>query len=219
MSSIRLRHTFWTLLALAAGVIACGSEKSPTQPAAPATLEGQYKGTMAGGPTVSASLDLMVAASITGTIKPVGAAAIPVTGTYAASSGAVALSGGGFTIAGTIDNTGSLLATSTHSSGAGNVVAYQHTTANPVTVFCGTYTGDADGIWNLARRGASLSGAYVNVPDGSHGYLPGTVTGSSISITVAGGGTATGTLSGTTMSGTWSGGGVYGGTWTSNTTC
>ena len=219
MSSIRLRHTFWTLLALAAGVIACGSEKSPTQPEAPATLEGQYKGTMAGGPTVSASLDLMVAASVTGTIKPVGAAAIPVTGTYAASSGAVALSGGGFTIAGTIDNTGSLLATSTHSSGAGNVVAYQHTTANPVTVFCGTYTGDADGIWNLARRGASLSGAYVNVPDGSHGYLPGTVTGSSISITVAGGGTATGTLSGTTMSGTWSGGGVYGGTWTSNTTC
>src|SRR6266704_2438736 len=145
MSSIRLRHTFWTLLALAAGVIACGSEKSPTQPAAPATLEGQYKGTMAGGPTVSASLDLMVAASITGTIKPVGAAAIPVTGTYAASSGAVALSGGGFTIAGTIDNTGSLLATSTHSSGPGNVVAYQHTAANPVTVFCGTYTGDADG--------------------------------------------------------------------------
>jgi len=219
MRSIRLRHSLRLLPTLAAGIIACGGEKGPTQPAAPTTLEGQYKGTMAGGPTVSASLDLTVAASMTGTIKPVGAAPIAVTGTYVASTGAVAVSGGGFTITGTIDNTGSLLGTSTHTSGPGNVVAYQHTIANPVTVFCGTYTGDADGIWNLARRGTSLSGAYVNVPDGSHGYLPGTLSGNSISITVAGGGTATGTLSGTTMSGTWSGGGGYGGTWTSNTTC
>ena len=207
-----------TALVLLASGAACKNDSGVT---GPPTLEGQYKGTLAGeyAPTFSASLDLTVAASTTGTITPVGAAPITVTGTYVASTKAVAVSGGGFTITGTIDNTGSLLGTSTHSSGPGNVVAYQHTIANPVTVFCGTYTGDADGIWNLARRGTSLSGAYVNVPDGSHGYLPGTLSGNSISITVAGGGTATGTLSGTTMSGTWSGGGGYGGTWTSNATC
>src|SRR5690349_2861415 len=35
MSSMLLRHTLWTLPALAAGIIACGGEKGPTQPAAP----------------------------------------------------------------------------------------------------------------------------------------------------------------------------------------
>ena len=33
MSSIRLRHTHWTLPALAVGIIGCGGEKGPTQPA------------------------------------------------------------------------------------------------------------------------------------------------------------------------------------------
>src|SRR5437870_7093837 len=172
------------------------------------------------GPTLSASLDLTVAAATTGTIKPVGAASISVTGTYDASTKAVALSGGGYTIAGTIDDTGKLLGTYTHSGTEGSVVAYQHTSANPVTVYCGTYTGDADGIWNTVLRGTFLSGVYDNV-DGSDGYFSGTVTGSSVSITdvtASPGTTATGTISGTTLSGTWSGGSFVG-TWTSDATC
>jgi len=103
----------------------------------------------------------------------------------------------------------------------GSVVAYQHTTANPVTVFCGTYTGGADGIWNTLLRGTSLSGVYDNV-DGSDGYFTGTVNGSSVSITdisASPGATASGTISGTTMSGTLSGNGVVYATWTSDTTC
>ena len=205
-----------TALVLLASGAACKNDSGVT---GPPTLEGQYKGTLAGeyAPTFSASLDLTVAASTTGTITPVGAAPITVTGTYVASTKAVAVSGGGFTIAGTIDNTGKLLGTYTHSSAEGRAVAYQHTTASPVTVFCGTYAGDADGIWNLVHRGTSLSGAYDNV-DGSDGYLTGTVNGSSLNITIEYGGTAVGTMSGTTMSGTWSGG-TYVGTWTSDTTC
>ncbi len=153
-----------TALVLLASGAACKNDSGVT---GPPTLEGQYKGTLAGeyAPTFSASLDLTVAASTTGTITPVGAAPITVTGTYVASTKAVAVSGGGFTIAGTIDNTGKLLGTYTHSSAEGRAVAYQHTTASPVTVFCGTYAGDADGIWNLVRRGTSLSGAYDNVDD------------------------------------------------------
>jgi len=208
------------LSATALVVLASGAAcKSDSGVAGPTTLEGQYKGTMAGesGPTFSASLDLTVAASTTGTIKPVGAAPISVTGTYDASTKAVAVSGGGYTIAGTIDDSGKLLGTYTHSSAEGRAVAFQHTTASPVTVFCGTYTGDADGIWNLVRRGTSLSGAYNNV-DGSDGYLTGTVTGSSVNLTIEYGGTATGTLSGTTASGSWSDLGVAG-SWTSDTTC
>src|SRR5207249_3519877 len=133
------------------------------------------------------------------------------------STKGVAVSGGGYTVAGTIDNTGKLLGTYTHSTAQGSVVAYQHTTANPVTVYCGTYTGDADGIWNPVRRGTSLSGVYDNV-DGSDGYFTGTVNGSSVSITeitASPGGTASGTISGTNMSGTWSGPG-FAGTWTSD---
>jgi len=205
-----------TVLVLVASGAACKNDSGVTGPTA---LEGQYRGTMAGeSPNFSASLDLTVAAGgTTGTIKPVGAAPISVTGTYDASTKAVAASGGGYTIAGTIDNTGKLLGTYTHSSAEGRAVAYQHTTASPVTVFCGSYTGDADGIWNVVRRGTSLSGAYVNV-DGSDGYLTGTVNGSSLSLTIEYGGTAVGTQSGTTMSGTWSGG-SFAGTWTSDTSC
>ena len=99
-------------------------------------------------------------------------------------------------------------------------MAYQHTTANPVTVYCGTYTGDADGIWNTVLRGTSVAGVYDNV-DGSDGYMTGTVNGSSVSITEISdspGETASGTISGTTLAGTWSGG-PFTGTWTSDTTC
>jgi len=209
-----------TALVLVASGAACKNDSGVT---GPTTLAGQYKGTMAGesSPSLSASLDLTVAASTTGTITPVGAAPITVTGTYVASTKAVAVSGGGFTIAGTIDDTGKLLGTYTHSSVEGSVVAYQHTTANPVTVFCGTYTGGADGIWNTLLRGTSLSGVYDNV-DGSDGYFTGTVNGSSVTITdisASPGATASGTISGTTMSGTLSGNGVVYATWTSDTSC
>src|SRR2546427_6632320 len=171
-----------TALVLVASGAACKNDSGVTGPTA---LEGQYRGTMAGeSPNFSASLDLTVAAGgTTGTIKPVGAAPIAVTGTYVTSTNVVQVSGGGFTITGTIDNTGKVLGTYMHSSAEGRAVAYRHTTADPVTVFCGTYTGDADGIWNLVWRGRSLSGAYVNV-DGSDGYLTGTVNGSSLSLTI-----------------------------------
>ena len=206
------------LVVLASGV-ACKNDSGVT---GPTSLEGQYRGSVAGesSPSFSASLALTVAASITGTITPVGAASIAVIGTYVASTKSVTLSGGGYTIAGTIDDTGKLLGTYTHSGTEGSVVAYQHTSANPVTVYCGTYTGDADGIWNTVLRGTSLSGVYDNV-DGSDGYFLGTVNGSSVSITeisASPGETASGAISGTTLSGTWSGPG-FAGTWTSDSAC
>src|SRR6266550_538568 len=203
------------LVVLASGV-ACKNDSGVT---GPTSLEGQYRGTVAGesSPSLSASLAVTVAPSATGTITPVGAAAITMTGTYVASTKAVTLSGGGYTIAGTIDDTGKLLGTYTHSTTEGSVVAYQHATTHPVTIYCGTYTGDADGIWNTLIRGSSLSGVYDNV-DGSDGYFLGTVNGSSVSITeisASPGETASGAISGTTLSGTWSGPG-FAGTWTSD---
>ena len=209
-----------TALAMLASGVACKNDSGVT---GPTSLEGQYRGTVAGesSPSLSASLAVTVAASATGTITPVGAAAITMTGTYHASTKAVTLSGGGYTIAGTIDDTGKLLGTYTHSSTEGSVVAYQHTTTSPVTVYCGTYTGGADGVWNTLIRGSSLSGVYDNV-DGSDGYFTGTVNGNSVSITdisASPGATASGTISGTTMSGTLSENGVVYATWTSDTSC
>src|SRR6266480_4986268 len=208
-----------TVVVVLASGVACKNDSGVT---GPTSLEGQYRGTMAGesSPSLSASLALTVAASTTGTITPVGAAPITVTGTYVASTKSVTLSGGGYTIAGTSDDTGKLLGTYTHSTTEGSVVAYQHTTTNPVTVYCGTYTGDAAGIWNTLIRGSSLSGVYDNV-DGSDGYFLGTVNGSSVSITeisASPGATASGAISGTTLSGTWSGPG-FAGTWTSDLAC
>src|SRR5213082_2876200 len=118
------------LVVLASGV-ACKNDSGVT---GPTSLEGQYKGSLAGesSPSLSASLALNVAASTTGTITPLGAAPITVTGTSVASTKSVTLSGGGPTIAGTIDDTGKLLGTYTHSTTEGSVVAYQHTSANPV---------------------------------------------------------------------------------------
>src|SRR5207249_12333307 len=93
---------------LVASGAACKNDSGVT---GPTSLEGQYKGSLAGesSPSLSASLALTVAASTTGTITPVGAAPITVTGTYVASTKSVTLSGGGYTIAGTIDDTGQLL--------------------------------------------------------------------------------------------------------------
>src|SRR2546425_4679946 len=195
-----------TALVVMASGAACKNDSGVT---GPTSLEGQYKGTMVGesSPSVSASLVLTVAASTTGTITPVGAAPITVTGTYVASTKVVQVSGGGFTIAGTIDDTGKLLGTYTHSSVEGSVVAYQHTTANPVTVFCGTYTGGADGIWNTLLRGTSLSRVYDHV-EGSDASFTATRNGCSVSITQISdgpGGSASGTISGSTSSATRSG--------------
>src|SRR5207253_444007 len=152
--------TATALVVLASGV-ACKNDSGVTGPTG---LEGEYRGTMAGesSPSLSASLAVTVAPSATGTITPVGAAPITVTGTYVASTKAVTLSGGGYTIAGSIDDTGKLLGTYTHSATEGSVVAYQHATTHPVTVYCGTYTGDADAAYGATN--AQLAVAAPRVP-------------------------------------------------------
>src|SRR5437764_405470 len=136
--------TATALVVLASGV-ACKNDSGVTGPTG---LEGEYRGTMAGesSPSLSASLAVTVAPSATGTITPVGAAPITVTGTYVASTRAVTLSGGGYTIAGSIDDTGKLLGTSTHSATEESVVAYQHATTHPVPAFFDSYTVDLDCI-------------------------------------------------------------------------
>src|SRR5438445_10360599 len=112
-----------TAVVMLASGVACKNDSGVTGPTA---LEGQYKGSLAGesSPSLSASLALTVAASTTGTITPVGAAPITVTGTYVASTKSVTLSAGGYTIAGTIDDTSKLLGTYTHPATKDAAVAH-----------------------------------------------------------------------------------------------
>ena len=80
---------------------ACSSDHNV---AGPTDLNRQYRGTTAGGyPNESASFDLMVAATTTGTLKLVGGEPMAVAGTYVAATQLVTVSGGGFTLTGTID--------------------------------------------------------------------------------------------------------------------
>lgn len=135
-----------------------------------------------------------------------GATMIDLIGTLAGST--LHLTGGGYDFTGTITLTG-IDGTYTGPNGPGSF-SVQDISGGAVAVYCGDYTGDADGSWNLVERAdGSLSG--VALPGA--GALTGTRTGDAISLTFDGG-TATGTITGTTASGVWTLSAGGGGSWT-----
>lgn len=92
-----------------------------------------------------------------------------------------------------------------------------------VTLYCGTYSGDASGIWNFAVSGSgSLTGVFSGDADGR---LSGTLKGGTVSLSWSGSdllgnvsGQATGTASSGSVSGSWSGSGNSG-TFASDQSC
>jgi len=210
--------TQFAAVAVLAGAVACS--KDSTGPGGGTAL-GNYYGVF-GASNGSASIGgtlviIVVTGSASGTLTPEGAAGIPLSGTYNAGSGAVSLSGGGHSLGGTITG-GTLDGTYTGPGGeVGKFGTHHGTTSSDVQLFCGSYAGDSQGVWNLAKAGNALVGAYADDGGGS-AQLTGTVSGSAISITFSGG-TAAGTLaSATTMGGTWTAG-ASSGTWTGATPC
>ena len=123
---------------------------------------------------------------------------VTITGTYNTTTKALnfTTTSPAFTFTGTYNN-GKVEGTFTGGGGSGVFVVHSGT----VQVFCGAYTGDSDGIWNLVKTGNTLDGVYYDV-SGTTGRLTGSVSGSTITITFPGG-TAAGTLSGNSMTGTW----------------
>ena len=75
-----------------------------------------------------------------------------------------------------------------------------------MTTYCGTYSGDDSGVWNIAIISATgqVSGTWAD-DLGDAGLLAGQLTGMSLAVTDPGepGITATGTLQGNSLSGTW----------------
>ncbi|HEX9581414.1 MAG TPA: hypothetical protein VF970_09955, partial [Gemmatimonadales bacterium] len=162
-------------------------------------------GALASNPTEPAA-----PVNITATLKIKGGSNVSLTGSYDPDSKVLALTGGGYTFGATFV-AGRLSGTFTGPNGGGLFTAFSRR-GGEVELFCGDFTGAADGVWNLARNGNDLSGAFHETDGSTAGTLTGTLSGSTINLTFTGG-TATGTLSGSNVSGTWTSTGSSG-SWT-----
>lgn len=225
----------YTAAAAVLALAACG--KDSTGPA-PVTDPGsgtpvEFNGTLAGSAitgdisiTIAGSASARVVAggiefnvsgsravvAVNGCLYLGSATCTTITGTYNTTSKALnfTTASPAFTFTGTYTN-GTVAGTFTGAGGSGVFVVHSGT----VQVFCGVYTGDSDGIWNLVKTGSTLLGVYYDV-GGTSGQLTGSVSGSAITITFPGG-SAGGTISGTSMSGTWQTLAGDAGTWTGQT--
>jgi hypothetical protein len=206
-------------VALAALAVSAGCSKDSTGPGGSAGTDGSYYGVFGatnGSASSGGTLIIVINGAVaSGTLTPQGGSGVSLTGTYVSGSGAVGLAGGGHTLGGTL-NGGHIGGTYTGPGGDGSFGTTRGDAPSDVQQFCGTYTGDSDGVWNLAKSANSVTGAYADDGGGS-GILTGTLSGTSISITFSGG-TASGTLSGADMTGTWTAG-ADSGTWTGHTPC
>lgn len=182
----------------------------------PAETAGTYVGTLAGAQTsgvlevtvegsdASGSFTLAGAArSTSGSVRP------PLTGSFNAGTGALQLSGGGYTFTGTLSG-GVLSGSWTGPDGtSGTWTALVEGEGTVVAVYCGVYdTSNDEGTFNLVRQDANLRGFAVSSVDGDTIGLSGTVSGNTLSIYPTENGpqanVATATLSadGTTFTGT-----------------
>jgi len=155
------------------------------------------------GSVYSGDLELTVAATGSGNTFPVTgcvylsvATCTSVSGTY--NSGAKALAAA--TGSPSLSFAGTYVNREIHGSFTGADSGEFVLINGTVTVYCGTFTGDASGTWNFTIAGSGLDGIY---DDGSGpDDLTGSVSGNNVSITFSGG-TATGTISGASASGGW----------------
>ncbi|HXI21116.1 MAG TPA: hypothetical protein VNH46_08530 [Gemmatimonadales bacterium] len=150
----------------------------------------------------------LVQSSVTGTLKFNGLPAIQLTGTYESTTGALTLSGGGYSFTGTFDGQSSVQGTFTGPNGAsGGFATTETSSSSTASNYCGSYArndlSDA-GTFSVVISGSSILGRWASSVDGSTGGLSGSVSGNNITINVSPAGTvATGTRSGTTISGTF----------------
>ena len=146
-------------------------------------------------------------ATATGTIVFIDGTSASLTGSFNASSGALALSGpGGLTFSGTLSSgklSGSVLSGGSSGSFVGYAAASSGTAAK---VFCGTYGGGDAGFWNVVvSPSGTVSGIEAPLVGIGTTALTGTLSGSTLSFTSSDQTTATGTVSadGATVAGTW----------------
>lgn len=138
----------------------------------------------------------------TGTFSPAGGSAVTLSGTYNDSTGALSLSGDGYTFTGTI--TDGVMSGDYENGDAdtdiGGGFAGLDSTTDTVTVLCGTFengTDDSYGTFNIViASDNTVTGVRIN-HFRRHEYraLTGTKSGNTLDIEVDNGRTGTGTLS------------------------
>lgn len=218
MLQARRWYLIGTLLAATPVLLHCSSDdKKDAQPDTGAA--GTYRGLLT-GPTETGVLDVTIdspsmsktmstagGSDVSGSISMVsGAAKISLTGTYDAATGTLELEGkaaaGTYSLTGK-SNAGSFAGSYEGPNGSGSF-SLLPATDGEVTLYCGSYDGDASGAWNLV---VDSSGTAL----GSHcdadacGALSGTITGSSITLSDPEdpSAVATGKISASGVTGTW----------------
>ncbi len=115
------------------------------------------------------------------------------------------VSGGGYTFEGMLSDDFSSLSGDFTGPTSGSFSTLT-TNSGEVTTYCGTYSGDASGVWNIVIISATgqVSGTWADI-GGDAGLIAGQLTGTSLAVTDPGelGVSASGTLQGNSLSGTW----------------
>jgi len=200
----------------------CKGSSSPTGPSAGTTtflgtfaaLQGQ-NGTLAvavqakvARARVPFTLPLVVtlraeSISATGNLSLVGGGAASLSGTYDSGSKALSLSGGGYSMSGTLGGA-TVTGTLTAPTGAAGAFMTASTSSGAATVYCSqqvTPSGEKV-VWNVVVSSTGdISGSFAVTPSGA-GYVTGRLTGTSFTttyVTTAGPfkgdtGTSTGTM-------------------------
>src|SRR5438445_2235874 len=255
---VQLRQLTGQGMALIAALaaVACQSER-PTGPQTPTTTTTTFQGVLAGplgesgvitlatgtgaagavaAQRAGAAASSAVTENLSGRLLIIGSASIDLTGTLNTATGAIAVSGGGYSFTGSVTDS-KLSGTYTGPNGAGTFTGLSSTASTPTFVsYCGTSSGTDNfggtpqprsGAFNLERSGSLLFGVAVdNSPTGADvpvAMVTGQVTGNSVALTVTDlngnpVGSATGTISATAASGTYtSSDGLATGTWSAST--
>jgi hypothetical protein len=213
LNSLSKRITVLALILLS--LSGCSKDKKPTAPIQNSgTL--MFLGTVNGeSGTLSGSVSFSVNnTAVTGVfkVKTPAIATHSLTGVYNTTTKVLAATGDNFAFSGMYDGASRLEGAVTGPV-AGTFVAVKDDDSSAVA-FCGTFSGDDDGIWNFTIHGTTVTGSFTTT-SGNTGALNGTISGNSITIanTTGSNPLATGTRSGDNASGTWNDGRGNSGNW------
>ena len=215
---MKLQNLILAVLVGLALLVGCKKDDNPVTPpvtGGTTTIIGSLAGS-AGGTAQSGAINLTFATpkrlatagdtlNVSGKLYMSTGDTVTLTGIYVVSTGYLSVSGGGYTITGTLTS-GHLTAAYTGPGGAsGSVVGSTSGSGHTVTAYCGHYQeltgGEGSGTFNMVVDGTSIT---LITSDGNTFY--GTVSGANVTIYLAGtSGTvlATGTIDGTHASGTY----------------
>ncbi len=138
-----------------------------------------------------------------GSVSVVGGGTVALSGTYDDGSKLLSLTGGGYSFDGAFDGSNRLEGTYTGPSTAGTFVSARSN--GSATAYCGSYTGDDQGLWNFVIDGSKVLGQAVSSLSGTNLPLDGTISGGTITIKFPGTqqNLASGSKNGTSVAGTW----------------